>query len=163
MIAISATRVPRIMQISEIISADMIRCSVQASSKKGALEELSKLLAGSESSLSYTEIFDCFTSRERLGSTGLGNGIAIPHGRLKHINAPIAAFVQLEKAVDYDAVDQKPVDLLFGLLVPEDSTDEHLQILASLATMFSDHDIVSKLRAGQSAQELLETLTSNKA
>ena len=151
------------MQISEIITADNIRCNVQASSKKGALEELAKLLAGTESSLNYTEIFDCFNSRERLGSTGLGNGIAIPHGRLKHIDAPMAAFIRLEKPVDFDAVDQKPVDLLFGLLVPEDSTDEHLQILSSLATMFSDQTLVAKLRRGYSPKKLFETLTGQPA
>ncbi|MEJ2094955.1 MAG: PTS sugar transporter subunit IIA [Gammaproteobacteria bacterium] len=79
------------MQISEIISPDKISCHVHASSKKGALEELSKLIASDTSSLVYTEIFDCFNARERLGSTGLGNGVAIPHGRLKEINQPVAS------------------------------------------------------------------------
>jgi PTS system nitrogen regulatory IIA component len=148
------------MQISEIISPDKISCHVHASSKKGALEELSKLIASDTSSLVYTEIFDCFNARERLGSTGLGNGVAIPHGRLKEINQPVAAFIQLDDAIEYDAVDQKPVDLIFGLLVPEDSTEEHLQILAKLASLFSDSALVKRLREGDSPEKLYETLNN---
>jgi PTS system nitrogen regulatory IIA component len=146
------------MRIPEILSPDRILCSGDITSKKGALEALSKLMAGSEPSLTYTEIFDCLNARERLGSTGIGNGIAIPHGRFQHIKQPVAAFLKLEAGVDYDAVDQKPVDLMFSLLVPSDSTDEHLQILSCLAEMFSDATLIDRLRQESSPGNIYEIL-----
>jgi len=146
------------MQITDIISPEKIKCDIKVSSKKGALEELSKILANDVSSLTYTEVFDCINARERLGSTGLGNGIAIPHGRMKEIQEPVSAFIHLSEAVEYDALDQKPVDLMFGLLVPEDSTDEHLQILATLANLFDDKTIIRELRDSHSADEIYDVL-----
>ncbi len=86
--------------------------------------------------------------------------MAIPHGRLKEISQPVAAFIQLDNAIEYDALDQKPVDLIFGLLVPEDSTEEHLQILAKLASLFSDSGLVNRLREGDSPEKLYETLNN---
>ena len=147
------------MRIPEILSTDRILCRAEITSKKSALETLSKLMASSEPSLTYTEIFDCLNARERLGSTGIGNGIAIPHGRFQHIKQPVAAFLQLKTGIDFDAVDQKPVDLLFSLLVPVDSTDEHLQILSCLAEMFSDAALINRLRLRSSPEKIYETLT----
>lgn len=147
------------MRIPEILSPDRILCNNDISSKKGALETLSKLMASSEPSLTYTEIFDCLNARERLGSTGIGNGIAIPHGRFQHVRHPTAAFLKLGSGVDYDAVDQKPVDLMFSLLVPVDSTDEHLQILSCLAEMFSDTALIEQLRQESSPVKIYEILT----
>ncbi len=123
------------------------------------LEELSKLLAAKDTSLSYIEVFDCLVAREKLGSTGLGNGIAIPHGRLKGGKKTIAAFMQLQYGIDYDALDQAPVDLLFALLVPEDSTDEHLQTLSHLAEMFSNTETLEQLRSGTTADRIYKILT----
>lgn len=147
------------MQISEILSSDSILCGQTLTSKKTALEELSKLLANKDTSLSYIEVFDCLLAREKLGSTGLGNGIAIPHGRLKGGKKTIAAFMQLQYGIEYDAVDQAPVDLLFALLVPEDSTDEHLQILSHLAEMFSNTETLEQLRSGTTADGIYKILT----
>jgi PTS system nitrogen regulatory IIA component len=147
------------MRIPEILSTDRILCRAEITSKKSALETLSKLMASSEPSLTYTEIFDCLNARERLGSTGIGNGIAIPHGRFQHIKQPVAAFLQLKSGIDFDAVDQKPVDLLFSLLVPADSTDEHLQILSCLAAMFSDAALINRLRLRSSPEKIYEILT----
>ena len=147
------------MRIPEILSTDRIVCRADITSKKSALETLSKLMASSEPSLTYTEIFDCLNARERLGSTGIGNGIAIPHGRFQHIKQPVAAFLQLKSGIDFDAVDQKPVDLLFSLLVPIDSTDEHLQILSCLAEMFSDAALINRLRLRSSPEKIYEILT----
>jgi mannitol/fructose-specific phosphotransferase system IIA component (Ntr-type) len=101
------------------------------------------------------DIFDSLLNRERLGSTGLGTGVAIPHGRMTGIDAPVGAIITLKNGVDYDAVDHQPVDLLFALVVPEASTDEHLQILATLARMFSDRKLCENLRASQDAEQLL--------
>jgi PTS system nitrogen regulatory IIA component len=147
------------MQISEILSSDSILCGQTFTSKKMTLEELSKLLAAKDTSLSYIEVFDCLVAREKLGSTGLGNGIAIPHGRLKGGKKTIAAFMQLQHGIEYDAVDQAPVDLLFALLVPEDSTDEHLQTLSHLAEMFSNTETLEQLRSGTTADGIYKILT----
>jgi len=147
------------MQISEILSSDSILCGQVFSSKKTTLEELSKLLANTDSSISYTEVFDCLVAREKLGSTGLGNGIAIPHGRLKGGKKTIAAFIQLQFGIDYDAIDEAPVDLMFALLVPEDSTDEHLKTLAHLAEMFSNTETLEQLRSATSVEGIYKTLT----
>ncbi len=132
---------------------------MECHSKKDALDTLAKTIAKSDSATSQVEVFDCLLARERLGSTGLGKGIAIPHGRLKQGKKTLAAFLQLETAVDYDASDKLPVDLLFALIVPEESTDEHLQILAKLAEMFSQQSIVTKLRTANSTEDLYSILT----
>ncbi|MEE9551918.1 MAG: PTS IIA-like nitrogen regulatory protein PtsN [Gammaproteobacteria bacterium] len=148
------------MQISEILSAERILCNVETASKKSALEELAKLIANADPSLTYTEIFTCLFAREKLGSTGLGNGIAIPHGRLQHCTKTIAAFLQLREGINYDATDQKPVDLIFALLVPENSTDEHLQILSKLAEMFSDNSLLARLRVESNPERIIKILTA---
>ena len=147
------------MKISDILSPECVFPNMDCHSKKDALDTLAKTIADSDSATSQTEVFDCLITRERLGSTGLGNGIAIPHGRLKHGKKTIAAFIQLDAGVDYDAVDKAPVDLLFALIVPEDSTDEHLQILAALAEMFSDTAIISNLRQSRTSTEIYSILT----
>ncbi|MBM2829593.1 MAG: sugar transporter subunit [Gammaproteobacteria bacterium] len=148
------------MHISEILTPERILCNIDTNSKKGALQELSRLLANTSQTLTCTEIFDCLNARERLGSTGLGNGIAIPHGRLKHADKPVAAFLKLKSGVDYDALDQQPVDLLFALLVPEGSTKQHLQILARLAEMFCNDSLLNHLRLESSAHGIYTLLTS---
>lgn len=142
-----------------MLASDSILCGQTLTSKKTALEELSKLLANTDLSLGYIKVLDCLVTREKLGSTGLGNGIAIPHGRLKGGKKTIAAFIQLQHGIDFDAVDEAPVDLLFALLVPEDSTEEHLQTLSHLAEMFRNADTLEQLRSGSSANEIYEILT----
>ena len=147
------------MNISDILSPECIYPNMDCHSKKDALDTLAKSIADSDNSISQTEVFECLIARERLGSTGLGNGIAIPHGRLKNGKKTLAAFIQLESAVEYDAVDNAPVDLLFALIVPEDSTEEHLQTLAKLAEMFSDTSTLKKLRQSDSATDMYTILT----
>lgn len=146
------------MQIAEILTPARIAGDVDVTSKKGVLELLANLIAEDTPELTQAEIFDSLCARERLGSTGLGHGVAIPHGRLKGSKLTLGAFVQLNEGVDYDAVDQQPVDLLFALLVPEESTDEHLQILARLAEMFSNNDLVGQLRRGGNSATLYDLL-----
>jgi len=147
------------MQISEILSSDSILRGQDFTSKKMALEELSKLLANTDSSIRYIEVFDCLVAREKLGSTGLGKGIAIPHARLKGSKKTIAAFIQLQHGINYDAIDEAPVDILFALLVPEDSTDEHLEILSHLAEMFSNSETLEQLRSETSVDGIYKILT----
>ena len=146
------------MHIQQLISPARVASGVAVTSKKRALEQLSRLLADDMPSLSADEIFDTFIGRERLGSTGLGHGIAIPHGRMRGLREPIGAFVQLASAIDFDALDRRPVDLMFALLVPEEATDAHLQLLAKLARMFSDAEFSRRLRDSRSSAELYELL-----
>lgn len=146
------------MQITDILTANRIACAATPASKKRALEQVSELITGDGSSLPPGEIFDSLLSRERLGSTGIGHGVAIPHGRVKGGTQSIGAFMQLVNGIDYDAIDGAPVDLIFALLVPEESTQEHLQILARLAEMFSKPAFCEKLRQAKSSAEIFGLL-----
>jgi PTS system nitrogen regulatory IIA component len=146
-------------QLADIISPERIGCRLQVASKKRALESIGDMIASPPSGLLATEVFDSLLARERLGSTGIGHGIAIPHGRLATLDMPVCAFVSLDQGVDFDAVDGQPVDLLMALLVPAESTEEHLQLLSQLAEMFSDEDLRQRLRAASSQDELHHLLT----
>jgi PTS system nitrogen regulatory IIA component len=146
------------MKLADILTPERTACDVDATSKKRTLEIISELLAH-ETGLDAAEIFNCLNARERLGSTGLGHGVAIPHGRMRTSEKTLAAFVRARSAVDYDAVDQQPVDLFFALLVPEHSTDEHLAVLGHLAEMFSDEAFRTRLREDCSALDLYAMLT----
>ncbi|VAW72591.1 PTS IIA-like nitrogen-regulatory protein PtsN [hydrothermal vent metagenome] len=148
------------MQITTLLDLGRIACQQGSSSKKRTLDLVSRLLADALPDYSDGELFDSLVHRERLGSTGLGQGVALPHGRLNGLSTPLAALVTLsDGGVDFDAVDGQPVDLLFALLVPEESTDEHLQILARLAAMFSDSEFCQSLRACTSAQQCLDQVS----
>ncbi len=140
------------MRVSDLISVDRIDCDTEAGSKKRALELVSALIARGETGLADAEVFESLLARERLGSTGLSHGVALPHGRVKTSERTVGAFVRLRKGVDFDAVDREPVDLMFAMLVPEHSTDEHLQLLAQLAEMFSDADMRRRLREAADAE-----------
>jgi len=147
------------MNISEILSVDRICCDTVTASKKGSLEKLASLIAGASAKLTQTEVFESLLARERLGSTGLGHGVALPHGRIEHEEETLGAFIQLRTPVDYDAIDKKPVDLLFALLVPQESTDEHLQVLSQLAEKFSDAALLKQLREEKSGDAVYNLLT----
>lgn len=144
------------MKISDIISVNNIMTQVTCKSKKDALDILAKFIT-KNNNVSHNQIFDCLIARERLGSTGLGGGVAIPHGRL-HKNI-LAGCICLSQAIDYDSPDNHPVDIIFGLVLPEESNDVHLKILAMLASMFSNQDIVGELRNAQSDAKLYSILT----
>ncbi len=147
------------MQISDILTPERMLCHVEVTSKKRVLEYFSKLLATDTLSLTSHEILDSLLARERLGSTGLEKGIAIPHARVAECHVTLAAFLQLEKGIDFDAADKQPVDLLFALVVPENSTEEHLKILAQLAQMFSEDEFCEKLRTLENDQDKFNLLT----
>jgi PTS system nitrogen regulatory IIA component len=142
------------MKICDLLSPARIVCQSDVASKKRALEVLSQVMAESREDLVQTEIFDSLISRERLGSTGLGYGVAIPHGRLERLDQAVGAFMQLSEGIDYDALDKQPVDLLFVLLVPREATEDHLNILATLAEMFKDEGLRQALRNAKSVDEL---------
>jgi len=111
--------------------------------------------------LSEMNILDAFISRERLGSTSLDHGIALPHSRIGCIDKPIAALITLDQGIDYSANDKQPVDLVLGLLVPEECNDEHLKILATLARRFSDESFREKLRSFSKPDELYNYLSTS--
>ena len=146
------------MQIRDLITVERVACDASASSKKRALEAASELLGKGVPQIPPTGIFTGLIERERLGSTGLGQGVAIPHARMKGCSQATGAFIKLAKGIDFDASDRQPVDLLFALLVPEHFTDEHLQILAMLASLFSDKLLCQQLRGAGSSDRVYQLL-----
>ena len=123
--------------LSRILPASNVLLDLLATSKKGAFEQAG-LLFENHQGLSRATVFDSLFARERLGSTALGQGVAVPHGRVKGLDKPIAAFVRLAQPVAFDAPDSQPVTLLLFLLVPETATQQHLDILAELAQLMSN-------------------------
>jgi PTS system nitrogen regulatory IIA component len=146
------------MDIMDLLTPERVVANAQAGSKKRVLELISGLLAESAPALTEEEIFESLIGRERLGSTGLGHGVALPHARLAGQEEAIGGFVKLEQGIDFDAIDGQPVDMLFALLVPEHFTDEHLDILARLARMFSDDALCQKIRKSNTAEQMLELI-----
>ena len=150
------------MNISQLIDEDHVLCCPEVTSKKRLLEVVSELLATDLSHISAHEIFDNLINREKLGSTGLGRGVAIPHGRIAALEQPVCAFIRLEDAVEFDATDGQPVDLAFALLVPEESTEEHLQVLSLIAELFSDQDFCSGVRNCRDKECLVQLLLNRR-
>ncbi|WP_375751491.1 PTS IIA-like nitrogen regulatory protein PtsN [Vibrio sp. HN007] len=147
------------MQISDVLTLDCTKSAVQCSSKKRALEIISQI-AAEHSGQNSTELFECMLNREKMGSTGIGNGIAIPHARMFSCDRAIAVLVQCEEAIDFDAIDNKPVDILFALLVPDAQCKEHLKTLSSMAERLNDKQTLKLLRNAKSDKELFEIMTS---
>ncbi|TVQ89837.1 MAG: PTS IIA-like nitrogen-regulatory protein PtsN [Chromatiaceae bacterium] len=137
-----------------LITTASIRARAEITSKKRLLESLAELLAVASPQLTTAAVFDRLLQRERLGSTGLGHGVALPHARASDVEQALGAFIQLRSGIDFDAVDNQPVDLAFALLVPEAATDEHLRLLASLAEMFTSADLRQTLRQATAPEEL---------
>ena len=142
------------MQIADLVREDRVRLEPDITSKKRALERLSELLAADGGTPSPGLVFDALSSRERLGSTGLGHGVAIPHGRMAEIDDPRVAVLRLEQGVDFEAIDHEPVDILIALVVPEKSTSEHLELLAQLARALSQPDNIAALRRSADSSAL---------
>jgi PTS system nitrogen regulatory IIA component len=140
-------------RLASILSAAQVLVQVDVSSKKRAFEEAG-LLFENLHGLSRALVTDSLFSRERLGSTGLGHGVAIPHGRIKGLKSPMAAVFRLAKPIGFDAPDDQAVDLMIFLLVPEAATQKHLEILSEIAEMLSDSELRSKLATSTDAQQL---------
>ncbi len=148
------------MEINQLISPERVVCLSGINSKKRLLENLGQLLSLGAEGIDPTLIFHHLVDRERLGSTGLGHGVALPHARLGNNAQAIGAFIKLDKAVDFDSPDGQAADLIFGLLVPEHHTSEHLEILASLAGMFSDQTLSQSLRDCQKDADIFQYLSN---
>jgi len=147
------------MQLSDVLAADRISIDSSASSKKILLEKASKLLAAPSDGAHARAIFESLCQRERLGSTGLGHGVAIPHGRPDEQDEVIGALIRLTKGIGFDAPDSEPVDLFFALVVPSECTNTHIKLLSEIAEIFADEKRRASLRAASTPQEILEELS----
>ena len=142
------------MHLEDILTPERCFCDIEGISKKRFMKTISELIESDVKDLPATEIFDALMAREQLGSTGLGNGIAIPHCRVSACTRIIGALITLSEPIDFDAVDDKPVDLLFVLIVPDKKTDEHVRTLAHLAELFSDEHFCYILRNTHNPEDL---------
>jgi len=144
--------------LSDLLLPDAVLPALKVNGKKQILQELSAK-AAELTGLDEREIFETLLQRERLGSTGVGNGIAIPHGKLTTITRLMGIFARLERPIDFDALDGEPVDLVFLLLAPESAGADHLKALARVARVLRDPNVAQKLRATRDAAALHAVLT----
>lgn len=145
--------------VAKLLPPANVMLDLQVSSKKRLFEQVG-LLFENNHGIGRSLVFDSLFARERLGSTGLGQGVAIPHGRIKGLKDALGAFVRLAQAVPFDAPDAKPVQLLFVLLVPEQATEKHLQILSELAQMFSDRALREAMTGAADAAALHQLISA---
>ena len=146
------------MALTDLLSPDAILATLRVNGKKQALQEMSER-AAQVSGLAAREIFDALLQRERLGSTGVGDGIAIPHGKLAKCDRIFGIFARLERAIDFEALDGLPVDLIFLLIAPESAGADHLKALAGIARVLRDPEMAAQLRATRDASALYSLLT----
>ena len=139
--------------IAKLLPESNVLIDLDVSSKKRVFEQVG-LLFENNNSIARSQVFDSLFAREKLGSTGLGQGIAIPHGRIKGLKEAVGGVVRTRQPIPFDAPDSQNVSIIFVLLVPDRATDQHLQILSELAQMFSDKAFRDKLLAAATAQEL---------
>ncbi len=142
--------------LSQILTPQRTVCRVAGVSKKRLFETIARIVCDDQKSLPYDEVLDRLVAREKLGSTGMGQGIAIPHCRISHCTRPLGSLLTLEEAIPFDAPDDVPVDLLFVLLVPVQAQQEHLDILANVAQLISQTDICERLRASRDERTLYD-------
>jgi len=145
--------------IAKLLPPSNILLELDVTSKKRLFEQAGLLFENNQG-MARSVVFESLFARERLGSTGLGQGVAIPHGRIKGLKDAVGAFVRLAAPVPFDAPDGKPVDLVFFLLVPEQATERHLQILSELAQLFSDRELRERLATERDASSLHQTITA---
>jgi PTS system nitrogen regulatory IIA component len=150
------------MALADLLHQDAIIPSLKVNSKKQLLQELA-VKASKLTGLPEREIFDVILQREKLGSTGVGHGIAIPHGKLDAVGKLIGVFARLENPVDFEALDDQPVDLVFLLIAPEAAGADHLKALSRIARVLRDGDLVAKLRATDSASAIYAFLNQDQA
>lgn len=144
--------------IGILLQPDRVMICHDIRSKKRLLEKISEILAGAEPGLTEMDVRDCLLKRERLGSTGLGHGVAMPHGRIAGIDRSLACFVKLTPPVDYDAADGEPVDLVMAILMPESCSDTDLRLLPQLSKQLGDRNLCERLRRIQREELLFNAL-----
>jgi PTS system nitrogen regulatory IIA component len=146
------------MKLQDILTLDCTLCAVKGASKKKLLEIISETAAKRIENLDTHQLFESLMAREKVGSTGIGNGIAIPHGRLSDTSEVIAVLLTSEQAVEFDSIDNRDVDIIIALFVPEENCQQHLVTLQSIAHVFSDKKIVKQVRKCQNSQELFNLI-----
>ena len=149
------------MTLQDILLPDCTSCAISGSSKKRILDQICTIASNKIVEHSPYELLESLVSREKLGSTGIGNGIAIPHGRLANAKSVVAVVVTTETPINFDAIDNKPVDIFIALFVPEDACKEHLTTLQSIAKLFGDKQIAKQVRKCQSDEELFNLIQQN--
>ncbi|MBB3235575.1 PTS IIA-like nitrogen regulatory protein PtsN [Phyllobacterium endophyticum] len=150
------------MDLGDLIQPDAVLPALKVNSKKQLLQIMSEK-AAALTGLSERAVFDTILQRERLGSTGVGNGIAIPHGKINSVKRIAGVFAQLETPIDFESLDDQPVDIVFLLLAPENAGADHLKALSRIARMLRDPDRIAKLRTAHDASLIYELLTSQPA
>lgn len=157
-----AARIPRPgeIELADLLTVERVDTGCQLSSKKRLMERITSLLLSGRAQLDRKTVLQTLIERERLGSTGIGKGVALPHGRINGLDDVIGAVVVLSNPLDYDAVDNESVRLAFGLLVPAEANEQHLRILAHLARLFDDEMIRNKVFSANDNQEVFDLLTT---
>lgn len=151
------------MKIHELLTPDCTLNGVQGTSKKHLLEFLSKFAQQQHPNLDAKNLLTKLLARENLGSTGVGDGVALPHCRIEGLTTSLGVFAKLKDKIDFEAIDNQPVDLVFLLLVPEEANQEHLNSLANLAEVFSQESLRKQLRQATTNTELFNLITSQNA
>lgn len=150
------------MDVVDLLDAQCIVSNLKVSSKKQALQELARR-AARVTGQPERRIFDVLVERERLGTTGVGHGIAIPHGKLPELDRLYALFARLETPIDFDSIDEQPVDLICVLLAPETAGADHLKALARVSRLLRDNSVCEKLRGAESAEAIRALITDSSA
>jgi len=146
------------MKLSEIIEEEDIISDLKASDKKSVLEELAEVISNHEPSINKKDIVKVLMERERLGTTGIGDGVAIPHGKLNGVRQPLISFGRSKKGMDFDAMDGQPAYLFFLLIAPENSSGIHLEILARIAKVLKNSSFRKKLMEADTRKECYQTI-----
>lgn len=147
--------------LSQVLGIEQTYMESFGASKKKVLQTLAERLSQALGNISDLELFDQLIARERLGSTGIGSGVAVPHCRLNGLESPVAALIKLPEPIPFEAIDKAPVDLIFALIVPAEATDEHLQLLASVVERVNNADNLTRIRNCTTTDELYQQFTSN--
>lgn len=151
------------ISIESILAPELTLCGVTGTSKKRILEIIAARVARQYPELDENQIFNNLVARERLGSTGIGQGIAIPHCRLENCKRVVGSLMTLDESINFDAIDGEPVDLLFVLIVPQEATSEHLELLSQLAEKFNDRSLCDRLRACTETEDLYHQIIASEA
>ncbi len=147
------------MEISDLMGVNCVYANLKANSKKQVLQELSRL-ASEAVGVEERSIFDVLLERERLGTTGVGSGVAIPHGKLSDLNRLYGFFAKLNEPVNFESIDERPVDLVYLILAPEDAGADHLKALAKVSRVLRDEKICSKIRGSDNAESIYSLFTN---
>jgi len=145
--------------LHQYLNIELISVQSDITSRKKLLEEMARLLTiPLDEETKEKDIYHYLLEREKLGNTGIGNGVALPHSRAQEAKTAVIAIITLKEAIDYDSIDRQPVDIAFGLLVPQDANQEHLNLLANIASLMSDDSNKKALSSATSAEQIIKLI-----